>query len=258
MIRLEEGARREATDEIPSEARVALELNGEKTAAFSCSPRDLVELGVGYLVSSGFLHAREELHSVQVLSGCDIIIDVRAAARSGPKGVGPRRQGSRLPRGLVFRAEALLARMEELLERGELFRRTGGTHFAAVIDCDDCDQACKPGTFFEDIGRYNAIDKAVGGAFLAGLDLRRAGLAVSCRVSSDAVRKAVGAGVALVLSRAGPTAEGVALAREAGVTLAGFARENRMNVYTHEERIVWRDVAQVQGETPCERDSLEA
>lgn len=235
LIRLEQGARREAIDEIPSEARVALELNGEKVAAFCCSPRDLVELGAGYLVSSGLLHARDELHSVQVLSDCDIIIDVRAAAKPRGEKVGQGRQGLGGPGDPVFRAEALLATMERLLARGELFRRTGGTHFAAIIDCE---QGCKPGTFFEDIGRYNAIDKAVGGAFLAGLDLHRAGLAVSCRVSSDVVRKAAGAGIALISSRAGPTAEGVALAHEAGVTLVGFAREQRMNVYTHEGRVV--------------------
>lgn len=235
VVRFEQGVRKEVCDEIPSEARADLELNGEKVATFCCSPRDLEELGVGNLVSSGFLHARKELHSVQVLSDCDIIIDVRAAAKPWQESVGFRTQGAGRPGGPVFSAEVLLSTMQALLVRGELFRRTGGTHFAAIIDSG---QGGASETFFEDIGRYNAIDKAVGGAFLAGVDLGRAALAASCRVSSDVVRKAAGAGIPVIISRAGPTAEAVALARRAGVTLVGFARERRMNIYAHESRVV--------------------
>ncbi len=243
MVRYERGARKDVTDEVPREAQVYLDVNGERAATFSCSPVDLEALGVGHLVTSGFLHVRDELQNVQVLGGCDIIIDVRAAPRAGrgagglaPGGPPGQRPGGVASRGETpFGADVLLAAMDRLIAMGDVFRRTGGAHFAALIDPA---RGCEPCVFFEDIGRLNAIDKAAGGGFLGGIDLGRAGLAVSCRVSRDAVGKAARAGLPLIVSRAGPSDGAIALAVELGVTLVGFARGQRMNVYTHERRVV--------------------
>ncbi|MBC7082099.1 MAG: formate dehydrogenase accessory sulfurtransferase FdhD [Firmicutes bacterium] len=240
VVRYERGVPREVADEVPTEALVRLDVNGERAAMFSCSPADLEALGVGYLVTSGFLQTRDELLGVQVVDGCDIIIDVRLAAQAvrNPStrdaACGWQHEMGPSPEGLAFRADDLLAAMDGLLARGEVFRRTGGAHFAAVIDPA---RGCEPAVFFEDIGRHNAIDKAIGGAFLKGIDLARAGLATSCRVSREAVRKAALAGLPLIASRAGPTDEAIAFADQLGLTLVGFAKGGRMNIYTHEARV---------------------
>lgn len=240
VVRYERGVPREVADEVPTEALVRLDVNGERAAMFSCSPTDLEALGVGYLVTSGFLQARDELLGVQVVGGCDIIIDVRLASQvvrdpcTCDAACGWRRGTVPSLEGPAFGADDLLAAMDGLLARGEVFRRTGGAHFAAIIDPA---QGCETAVFFEDIGRHNAIDKAIGGAFLMGIDLARTGLAISCRVSREAVRKAALAGLPLVASRAGPTDGAIAFADEVGVTLVGFARGGRMNIYTHEARL---------------------
>lgn len=242
VVRYERGVPREVADEVPTEALVRLDVNGERAAMFSCSPTDLEALGVGYLVTSGFLQARDELLGVQVVDGCDIIIDVRLALQAVrdpctcDAACGWRHGTEASLEGPAFRADDLLAAMDGLLARGEVFRRTGGAHFAAIIDPA---RGCEPAVFFEDIGRHNAIDKAIGGAFLQGIDLARAGLAASCRVSREAVRKAAVAGLPLVASRAGPTDGAIAFADEVGVTLVGFVRGGRMNIYTHEARVGW-------------------
>lgn len=240
--RYERGVRAELQDEVPREAMVHLETNGERLATFLCSPTHLEALGVGYLVASGFLQARDELQSVHVLRSCDIIIDVHMASRpaqeAGDLHVARRTQDATpvpLKGGPGFHADELLAVMDRLLVSGEVFRRTGGTHFAAIVDPA---HGCEPVVFFEDIGRHNAIDKAVGGAFLGGHDLGCSGLVVSCRLSREALGKAARAGLPLVASRAGPTDEAIALAERLGITLVGFARGGRMNMYTHSTRVV--------------------
>ncbi len=212
-----------------------MRLNGEEVAALRCTPENLEELGVGHLVSSGFLRSGDEIRGVQVSLDYGIIIVVRALVDRA-KGVdAPHSQGRRRAAGPKFRGASLLGAMEGLVRRGEIFRRTGGTHFAGLVGCED---SGAPEAFFEDIGRYNAIDKAVGSAVLGKRGLGRVALAVSCRVSSDVVTKAAVVGIPLIVSRAGPTSEAVNLAEREGVTLVGFARGQRMNVYTCEERVV--------------------
>ncbi|MBT9133929.1 MAG: Sulfurtransferase FdhD [Firmicutes bacterium] len=92
--------------------------------------------------------------------------------------------------------------------------------------------------FFEDIGRHNAIDKVLGCAFLQEIDLWMSALVMSGRISSEMVLKAGRMRVPVLVSRSAPTSLAVDLAGRLGITLVGFVRGRRLNIYTCPERVL--------------------
>ena len=127
--------------------------------------------------------------------------------------------------------ETLQAAIAELAE-APLFRSTGSVH-VALLGSVSGDIRFR----VEDVGRHNAVDKAVGWALTQGVNLSECYLAVSGRLPADMVYKAIGAGIPLMASVSAPTANGVDAALRGGITLIGFAREGRMNVYSFPERV---------------------
>ncbi len=128
-------------------------------------------------------------------------------------------------------SRSISAFMEELRKRSQIHRRTGGVHAAAL--------AAVSGllVFREDIGRHNAVDKVIGACLLQGVPFADKILLSSGRLSSEIVHKADRCGLPIVVSRGAPTDRSVALARERGITLIGFARGDRMNLYSIPERV---------------------
>jgi len=90
--------------------------------------------------------------------------------------------------------------------------------------------------FSEDIGRHNAIDKVVGRAALRGVNFRRPLLASTGRLAAEMVVKAANVGIPVIVSLAAPTDKGMNVAEMVGLTLIGFVRGKRFNIYTYPER----------------------
>ncbi|MDQ6821725.1 MAG: formate dehydrogenase accessory sulfurtransferase FdhD [Actinomycetota bacterium] len=130
-------------------------------------------------------------------------------------------------------ARALLAELPEHLEQPG-FERTGGLHATGLFD--------REGNLLltrEDVGRHNAMDKVIGRALLDGLvPLHARILCVSGRLSFELVQKAAVAGAPILVAVGAPSSLAVSLAEDRGITLCGFARRGRMNVYTHPHRIL--------------------
>jgi FdhD protein len=139
-----------------------------------------------------------------------------------------------LPAGANFSWRTLVA-MPPALRAGQVtFELTGGLHAAAIFDADGRLERLR-----EDVGRHNAVDKLVGAALLAGdLPLHDRALLVSARASFELVQKAVAAGIPLLAAVSAPSSMAVHVAHTFGLTLVGFLRGDRFNVYAGGERIV--------------------
>jgi FdhD protein len=111
-------------------------------------------------------------------------------------------------------------------------REIGGVHAAAVFAQDG-----RAIILAEDIGRHNAMDKAIGYCLLRGLPMHDKVLVTSGRASYEMVTKAVRAGIPIIASVSAPTSLAVQLAQDRGLTLVGYLRGSRMNVYTHPDRL---------------------
>lgn len=136
-------------------------------------------------------------------------------------------------KGPVLTAKMLVALPEIIREMQPTFDRTGGLHAAGLVDASG-DAYCVR----EDIGRHNAVDKAIGKAVLDGkLPISNHVLVVSGRLSFEIIQKAAMAGIAFIAAVGAPSSLSVETAENLGITLVGFVRDGTANIYTHAHRI---------------------
>lgn len=146
----------------------------------------------------------------------------QVAVRCGPVEAGP-----------TVDRETLLGLPDALRAAQRAFERTGGLHAAGLFDADGVLLAVR-----EDVGRHNAVDKLVGRAFLdGGLPLSGRLLMVSGRTSFEILQKAAVAGVPIVCAVSAPSSLATSVAERLGITLVGFLRGDRFNIYSHPGRI---------------------
>jgi FdhD protein len=133
--------------------------------------------------------------------------------------------------GPVVERELLAALPDRLAQPG--FERTGGLHATGLFTVDGELMFSR-----EDVGRHNAMDKVIGRALLDGfVPLEERILCVSGRLSFELVQKAAVAGAPILVGVSAPSSLAVSVADDRGITLCGFARGRRINVYTHPERV---------------------
>ena len=132
--------------------------------------------------------------------------------------------------GKAFSPDAVFHLMDEMAKAAQRYRSHGGMHSAAV----GVDSLC---LYAEDLGRHNTIDRIAGEALLKGIDLAGMMLVTSGRVSTELVAKAALLGITLIASRTSPTNMAIKMADAAGITLIGYVRAGRFDVYAHPERL---------------------
>jgi FdhD protein len=248
IVRVEGEEQSPAQELLTEEIALKLYAGGRRVATMLCSPADLEDLVRGFLFSLGVIERAEQLRKLTVnratWSGF-LELDEQVAedlpVLSGVVGSGcgslppPELRASPPPlpeEGLRIPATRVSALMAELAQRSEVHRRTGGVHGAALADARGIR------IFREDIGRHNAVDKVIGGGLAEGVDFGSCLLLSSGRITSEILHKAVRCRVPVLVSRAAPTDRSVELARGFNLTLAGFARGRRMNLYSAPWRIV--------------------
>jgi FdhD protein len=140
-------------------------------------------------------------------------------------------QKTKIKSRIKFSANRIITLMSTFQKHSLAFKETGGVHSAALSDGKDIL------IFQEDIGRHNALDKVIGEALLKGVQMQELIVLSSGRISTEIVSKTAKMKVACLISRSAPTDQAIKLARELNLTLVGFARGKRMNVYSGTERI---------------------
>jgi FdhD protein len=254
-----DGSYETTSDEVAVEEPLEIRIDNKPIAVTMRTPGQDEELVAGFLLSEGIVRQREDLSEIAtgVLSGSfgNILnVTLGAKANFNPTAVHRfgtissscglcgktssefiRQQFPPLPRKkmFAFKVEQLL-QMPDKLRRGQKnFGRTGGIHAAGIFARDDSLIILR-----EDVGRHNAVDKAIGRAFLDKLlPLHGHALLVSGRTSLEIMQKALAAGIPIVASVSAPSTLAINFAREVGQTLIGFLRPPTFNVYAHIERL---------------------
>lgn len=250
------GPGRRALDAVAVEEPFELRVDTRPVAVIMRTPGHDEELAAGFLVSEGLVRSRVDVlelrrdprnrdrNVLDVFLSPDVVLDfakltrhVFASSSCGLCGkssiAAVRKTFPRVASGFRIPGETLLRLPDAMRSAQKTFEETGGLHAAALFDAAGTLECLR-----EDVGRHNAVDKVVGRAFLDGRwPLKTSGLLVSGRTSFEIVQKALAAGIPLVASVSAPSSLAVAFARESGLTLVGFLRPGRFNVYAGADRI---------------------
>ncbi len=239
----------EKEDVVIDESRINIFLNGAKTISMMCIPKDQDAHAIGFLMSENVISSIDDIENISIKNeGLDVYINANINEKSLKNlykektltsgcggGVTGNIPGSvQVPFNQVSMRIApslISSEVKKFYDDSELYLLTGCVHKASIF--------LENGTTVsaEDIGRHNAIDKVIGKCKLAKLDTKKSVLFVSGRLSSEMVVKAVMHKIPIVVSRTAPTHLGVTTANTHGITLIGFARGKKMNIYTHSGRI---------------------
>jgi len=236
-------------DEIAVESPLTLFLNKKELVTILCTPKHLEEMVIGYLFNEHFIMKIDEIKSIYLdtkknsasveierddtlgelryrrflSSDCTNPVSFRSLADAAM--VKPVKSNLKLS---IERIKYLL---NEMGKHALLYRSTGCTHSASICSSQSIIFLA------EDIGRHNAVDKVIGFCLKNRLKLSDKILITSGRITSGITLKSINAGIPIIVSRAAPTSYSLQLGKDYGVTLIGFMRGNKANVYTHQNRI---------------------
>jgi FdhD protein len=226
-------------------------LNDEQLVTLLCSPSDLEALAVGFLLSEGLIGGGEDIEEL-LLDEKRGIVRVRTRERLDPArrlfmkrvlttGCGSGLtfysfadvdlKKSRITSDLTVSVREIMSLNDRFQVHSEIYRDTHGVHSAALCDRENML------VFTEDIGRHNAVDKIFGRCAREEIPLGNRIVIISGRISSEILFKVARRNIPVLVSKSVPTDMGVALARDFDMTLVGFARGKRMQIYAGEERI---------------------
>lgn len=248
VVRMEGGGGQLESDVVAEEWPIAVFVNGTRLATVMCLPTGVREFAYGFLRYLGLAETADDVAGVEVdYRGKRLLVDLDASTERIKSAVqllvtstcGANVYGGALPElTVVEEDEATIISRTHILEcisglraTAPVFERTGCTHQAAFTD------GKRIRYFFEDIGRHNAIDKITGAAMLDGVSLSHGALVTTGRLNSEMAVKALRARTPVLASRSAPTTNAIKLSENYGLTLVGFARAGRLNVYTHPRRI---------------------
>jgi FdhD protein len=245
-------------DSVASEEPLEIRVRGRSVAVTMRTPGHDAELAAGFLLTEGIIRERRDVvtlahcpgaaapdNTLNVFLAESLKLDMTRLTRHvfassscglcGKASIDSVHQHFPPLASKVTVSAKTLARLPQTMRKAQAtFDKTGGLHAAAVFDAKG-----KLLVLREDVGRHNAVDKVLGWGFLQNkLPLNGHVLLVSGRASFEILQKALAARIPVVCAVSAPSSLAVDFARESGQTLVGFLRENRMNIYSHPERIV--------------------
>lgn len=228
------------------ETPVSLTVNGAVWLTFMCTPVNLEALAVGFLYNEGIIEAMNEVADVRVCEHGDNVDVWLTRNVEQPKSW---RRTSGCTGGVTavdllakpnvsFEAnrltvppEAIGNLVEMLFESQELYRETGGVHTSILSDGE------KVLLSAEDIGRHNTLDKIAGLCLMQNIFPEKRILITTGRISSEMLQKAARLQVPILISRTSPSSLSIEMAERYGITLIGYARRQRFNVYSNAQRV---------------------
>ncbi|MFC2012745.1 formate dehydrogenase accessory sulfurtransferase FdhD [Chloroflexota bacterium] len=237
-------------DTVTRELPLTIIFNNRELVTLLCSPVDLRYLAIGFLTSGGLIGHRDEIKGILADDSRGVVRVETGDGKDPDAGLLTKRLiTSGCGKGTAFynvvdvknrtvmksdfsiSPSDVFTLVREFQNRSQLFKSTGGVHSAALCDAGNIL------VFNEDIGRHNALDKVFGECLWEDIPTADRLIVTSGRVSSEILLKVARRDIPVLVSRSAPTDLGIKLANDLGVTLVGFVRGERMNVYSHERRI---------------------
>jgi FdhD protein len=228
------------------ESPVSLTVNGKVWLTFMCTPVELEAMAIGFLYNEGMIESMEEVEDVRVCEHGDNVDVWLGHSVEQPRSW---RRTSGCTGGVT--AVDALARVdvsfdgeqprvspasighlvEMLIQSQQLYRETGGVHSSALGDGEKIILAA------DDIGRHNTLDKIAGLCLINNVWPTTRILITTGRISSEMLQKAARIRAPILISRTSPSSLSIEMAERYGITLIGYARRDRFNVYTNSQRI---------------------
>lgn len=239
-INLRDNTRTELLDKVAVDIPFCIFINDEFYRTLITSPDMIEELVLGHLFTERVISDKSDILEMTLT---ELRADVKLASEINITALTmgkteilttacgtPSKLQERLipvvnPGSVVLDPLIILEMVSEVNRRSVTFKETGGTHSALLYQDGVV-------AFSEDVGRHNAVDKVIGYGLLNDIDLSTSIIACSGRLAGDMVLKAAVAGVPMVCSVSAPLTSGIRIAEATGITLVGFVRGQRMNVYT--------------------------
>ena len=243
VLRVAEEGISEVEDVVVREFSFTIVLNGQELVTLLCSHGDLRYLVVGFLLSQGFIENKKDIKKLEVdddegIAQVEIDKKENISFRPVIASSGARSAAAMSARKVTAGSRVKLTPsniftlVDSFVQCSKLFKNTGGVHSAALCNYEGIQ------VFSEDIGRHNAIDKIFGECLLGDIQIENNFILTSGRVSSEIVLKVAKRNIPVLISKSAPTDKGVELAADLNMTLVGFVRGKRMNIYTNSWRII--------------------
>lgn len=255
----QDGSQLKVNDILAEEIPVALIYNGVSHAVMLATAQDLEDFALGFSLSEGIVQTAAEFYGVEMhvqVNGIELHCDIaserfmqlkdRRRTLAGKTGCGlcgaeSLNQAMRYPQPLqsnaLFTAASIRRGLIAIQAQQLMQKETGATHASAFVLADGTVSIVR-----EDVGRHNALDKLIGALqkMRAQQEPNAEGfIMTTSRASFEMVQKTATAGVPMLVAVSAPTGLAVRVAEQCGLTLVGFARENRFVVYSHNERILY-------------------
>lgn len=256
MVRfdLSEGTITERHDYVAEEIPLKIIINNTYSFVIWSSPYQFKELAVGYLFAEEILNNIDEIKNVIVSSNetehvchvqfkANIDLDIRMENRRRGTRIVPLIKNSTsayqhdnkiatVKSNLTIKAQTIIDAVCQINEKAEGFKKTGGLHDSGLFKADGTMIA-----FSEDVGRHNTVDKIIGKGLLSQTNFTQCFMIITGRIPGDMIYKTAKANIPIIASISAVLNSGITSAQKANITLAGFTRENRINIYTHPQRI---------------------
>ncbi len=262
ITRIKKNGKEDFQDTVLIESPVDIFINSEPIANIICLRKDLKELAFGFLFSIGIINSADDVKEIIIseldntifitlqnsvnfnvddfnMNPVSRVVDTTCGITSPWRDVieksldnGNTKKLLKSKDSIVINSKTIFSAIKKMQISTPLYRETGGCHGAAIFDLVGNLLSVK-----EDVGRHNAIDKAIGELLIKKHSFKNVFLTSTGRLTADSVLKAIRAKIPILASFSAAVESGIRLAFAYGITLIGFARGSRMNIYTHPERV---------------------
>ncbi len=223
---------------------VSIFINGVEVRKYIVLEDRIEEFIVGNLFSLGLIGDVEELKKISISENrVDIEVNYEVLRRipiltitpsCGEQIVPEKNMLFKVRSNMKMRLKDVFEALKQMFKKAQVFAKTGGVHAASLFNIENS----KTLIVVEDLGRHSAVDKVIGWGLLKHVDFSKVAITTTGRVFSDLVVKVARVGIPFIISKSAPSYDAVLKARKYGITLVGFARGNRFNVYSEPHRLI--------------------